>query len=88
MKNMTSLAQIDDHVQTLVASHFKVPADRISADTQFATGLAADSLSVVELMFAVEKTFGVKIPEEVTRDIETVGDLINLLKQFSPTPAA
>ncbi len=87
MKDAISSAQIDTDTLALVASQFKIPIDRISADTQFAVDLAADSLSVIELMFAAEKTLGIKIPEEITPVLETVGDLIALLKQLSAAPA-
>jgi len=42
---------------------------------------SADSLDVVELIMAFEEEFGIEIPDEDAEKIQTVGDVINYLKE-------
>jgi acyl carrier protein len=42
-----------------------------------------DSLSHINMIFAVEKAFGVKFSIKDTRNLKNVGDLVQLIKQKS-----
>ncbi|QKV69013.1 acyl carrier protein [Streptomyces harbinensis] len=46
--------------------------------------LGIDSMSLVDLLFALEREHGVEIPDEDLEDITTVGDLV---RQVSRTTA-
>jgi acyl carrier protein len=46
----------------------------------FMDDLKADSLSVVELVLAIEEAFGLEIPDEHAEKIKTVGDVVNYVK--------
>ncbi len=52
--------------------------------------LAIDSLARVELLMRVESLFGVRLPQRVLAEAETVGDLLAALRGAAPTlrPAA
>lgn len=43
--------------------------------------LGIDSLSMVDLLFKLEREFAVSIPDEAIPGISTVGDLMNLVAQ-------
>ena len=43
-------------------------------------GLGADSLDLFELVMALEEEYGLEIPAEELSDVETVGDIIEYLK--------
>jgi acyl carrier protein len=46
----------------------------------FMDDLKADSLSVVELVLAIEEAFNLEIPDEDAEKIKTVGDVVNYVK--------
>jgi len=48
----------------------------ITPAARFADDLGVDSLSMVEIVYAIEDTFGIAIPEEDSQDIATVGDAV------------
>ena len=50
------------------------------AAKQVMDDLKADSLSVVELVLAIEEAFGLEIPDEDAEKIKTVGDVVNYVK--------
>src|SRR5689334_2041378 len=54
----------------------------VSLLTSFREDLGADSLDVVELMMELEGKFGLEIPEEEIKRIETVGEMIELIERY------
>ena len=53
----------------------------ITAETSFKDDLGADSLDLFELVMALEEEFGLEIPSEELEGIETVGDVIEFMKE-------
>ena len=53
-----------------------VPADDVQLDKSFIDDLDIDSLSMVEVVVAAEEKFGVKIPDDDVKDLNTVGDAV------------
>jgi acyl carrier protein len=71
---------IEEKVTKIVAEQFEVSVEKITASSLFVDDLKADSLSVVELMLAIEEAFGLEIPDEHVEKIKTVGDVVNYVK--------
>jgi acyl carrier protein len=71
---------IEERVTKIVADQFEVPVEKVSLSSLFIEDLKADSLSVVELVLAVEEAFGLEIPDEHAEKIKTVGDVVNYVK--------
>ena len=57
----------------------------ITEKTSFKDDLGADSLDIFELVMALEEEFGVEIPSEDLEGVNTVGDVINYLKEHGVT---
>jgi acyl carrier protein len=72
---------IVSRVKNIIAQQLDVSIDKISADSNFIEDLGADSLAVVEIVLAFEGEFGIDIPDEVTKDMQTVGDVIAYVQQ-------
>ena len=53
----------------------------ITLDTSFKEDLGADSLDLFELTMALEEEYDTEIPAEELADIETVGDVIEYLRE-------
>jgi acyl carrier protein len=71
---------IEEKVTKIVAEQFEVSAEKITMKSLFMDDLKADSLSVVELVLAVEEAFNLEIPDEDAEKIKTVGDVVNYVK--------
>ena len=72
--------EIAKKVIEIVASQLELEADQIKPESSFTEDLKADSLAVVELVLALEESFGVEIPDEETEKIKTVGDAISYIE--------
>lgn len=53
-----------------------IPASRLVED------LGADSLDTVELIMALEEEFSTEIPDQEAEELETVGAIIDYIKQI------
>jgi len=63
---------IEEKVTKIVAEQFEVSAEKITMKSLFMDDLKADSLSVVELVLAIEEAFNLEIPDEDAEKIKTV----------------
>lgn len=70
-----------EKVAAILAAQFEVDADSITADTNFAEELNADSLDVVDMLMSLEDEFDVEIPDEEIENIQTVGDLVSFIEE-------
>ncbi|MBE6871300.1 MAG: acyl carrier protein [Ruminococcaceae bacterium] len=70
---------IFEKLTAIVAEQFSVDESEITENTTF-EDLGADSLDVVELIMAVEEEFDVQVADEDAEGIETIGDVVNFLR--------
>lgn len=63
-------------VIALIAEVLGTPVDIVVPEAVFITDLNADSIDIVELVIAMEKEFGMEIPDEDAERIRTVKDAI------------
>ena len=69
---------IFEEVRTLVAEQLGVDKTIVTENASFEEDLRADSLTLVELLMALEEKFDLPdIPEEEADKIKTVADVVN-----------
>ena len=64
-------------LKAIVAESLGISADEIASSASFIDDLGADSLDIVELVMAIEKSFDIEIPDEDAEKIATVQDAID-----------
>ena len=69
-----------DIIVDKLSEYLKVDKSKITMDTNIKTDLNADSLTVVELLFAMEQEYNITIPDEAVDSLKTVGDLVRYLE--------
>lgn len=70
-----------EKMKEIIAEQLGVEEDEITPDTSFMEDLGADSLDLFELTMALEEEYDTEIPAEELEDIETVGDVIEYLRE-------
>ena len=70
-----------EKMKEIIAEQLGVEEDEITPDTSFQEDLGADSLDLFELTMALEEEYDTEIPAEELEDIETVGDVIEYLRE-------
>lgn len=68
-------------IQGIIAEQLDVKESDVTPEKSFTDDLGADSLAIVELVLALEETFGVKIPDDEVDKIKTVGDAVEYIKK-------
>ena len=69
-----------EKMSEMIAEQLNCEAGDITAETSFKDDLGADSLDLFELVMALEDEYNVEIPAEELTDLNTVGDVIDYLK--------
>ena len=69
-----------DKIKEIIIEQLNLQGVEITEETSFKDDLGADSLDLFELVMAFEEEFGIEMPQDDLENIETVGDVIKLLK--------
>ena len=72
---------VDERVRELICEQLSVQPDEVTPEATFVNDLNADSLDMVELMMALEESFGTDISEDEAERIQTVGDAVAFIEQ-------
>ena len=71
---------IEQQVKKVVAEQLSINEADIKNESAFSSDLGADSLDTVELVMALEDTFGIEIPDDQQEKIQTVQDAIDFIE--------
>ena len=80
---MKEIKDMLEKMREIIAEQLNCDGETIGLDTSFKDDLGADSLDLFELVMALEEEYGLEIPAEELSDVETVGDIIEYLKNKS-----
>lgn len=72
---------LDQEIRELVADVLELPASEIRPETSPKNHPAWTSLRHLNLMLAVEETYGMTVPPEEAAGVASVADLIALVKR-------
>jgi acyl carrier protein len=71
-----------ERIRELVAEKVGVEPEDISMETSFTDDLEADSITLFELVMAIEDEFDIEVDDESIEKIETVGDIVRYLEDI------
>ena len=69
-----------EKMKEIIADQLSVSEDEVTLEASFKDDLDADSLDLFELVMALEEEYDVEIPSDDLAELNTVGDVINYLK--------
>ena len=69
-----------EKMKEIIADQLSVSEDEVTLEASFNDDLDADSLDLFELVMALEEEYDVEIPSDDLAELNTVGDVINYLK--------
>ena len=73
--------ELETWVRTELAYVLDLPVDEVQAGSDLAEDLDADSFDLIELINRVERTYKVKIDEHEFHELETVGEMVDLVER-------
>ena len=72
---------IEEKVKDIIVEQLGVNPEQVTPQASFIEDLGAASLDIVELVMAFEEEFSVEVPDEDAEKLQTVGDVINYIKE-------
>ena len=75
--------EIAQKLTEIVQKEKQVPDEKLTPDTVLADA-GIDSLDSLTILFAIEETFHVSVPDDKARAIKTFGDMIDVVQQLLP----
>ena len=70
-----------DKVKQIIMEQLSVEESEVTPAASFVDDLGADSLDRVELIMALEETFGIEIPDEDAEKIVTVQNAVDYIQK-------
>jgi len=68
-------------ISEIIAEQLCIDAGSIKPEANIIDDLKADSLSVVEMLMAIEEKFGVNVPDEDVPKLKTVQDIADYVEK-------
>jgi len=72
---------VEDKVKQIIVDQLGVDAADVTPASSFVDDLGADSLDRVELIMALEETFGIEIPDDDAEKIVTVQNAVDYIQK-------
>jgi acyl carrier protein len=72
--------ELFEKMKKLIAEKLDVDEAKIKPEASFRQDLGADSLDTYELVYAIEETMDIHIPDETANEFETVKDAYDYIK--------
>jgi acyl carrier protein len=72
---------VEDKVKQIIVDQLGVEAGDVTPASSFVDDLGADSLDRVELIMALEETFGIEIPDDDAEKIVTVQNAVDYIQK-------
>ena len=74
--------EIEQKVKEILSKKFNVELSKIGGETRLAEDLGIDSFGAVELMFELEESFGLHIPDSEIEHVRSVNDIVLYLRNW------
>jgi acyl carrier protein len=72
---------MEEKLRQIVAKITETSPD-FPVDSDLRDDLRVDSIRGLEIVFEIERTFGVKVPDDRYNEVQTFGDMLALLKEL------
>jgi len=75
--------EIQQKLMEIVRKEKSLPDDKLALDTPLADA-GIDSLDALTILFAIEETFHISIPDDKARAMKTLGDMVTIVEELAP----
>ena len=79
----TEEPSLEERLKEILTKQFGEGEKTVTLETSFVNDLGADSLDVVELVMELEDEFDVSIPDEDAEKMQTVGDAVKYINEYT-----
>jgi acyl carrier protein len=77
---MAERSDIADKIIEITAKQVGKPKDDLMLEMHFVNDVGCDSLDVIEIVMQIEDVYGIKIPEDEGKAIQTIADAVKYVE--------
>ena len=85
---MSEGAFVARRVAALLSERLGILPEMVTSTAELAEDLGVDSVDSVEFALALEREFGIALPDEIIADVRTVQDVVDLVCERTRAPSA
>lgn len=75
------MEDVFNKVVDIICSQLNIDKSSVTMDSEIIKDLGADSLDIIEMLMSFEDEYGISIPDEVSQNLKTVGDIVALIEK-------
>ncbi len=75
------MEDVFNKVADIICSQLNIDKSSVTMDSEIIKDLGADSLDIIEMLMSFEDEYGISIPDEVSQNLKTVGDIVALIEK-------
>ena len=72
-----------EKVRDIIVANLSCDPESVTMEASLTEELELDSLDAVDMNAALEEELGVAMPDEVLKDVQTVGDIVRYLEEHA-----
>ena len=72
---------MEEKIKEILSEVSGVPLAELSEETRLVGDLGMSSFDLADTVVSIEEAYGVKIPDERFREMETIADLIRIIRE-------
>ena len=72
---------MEDKVREILSEVSGVPLSELRDDTRLVGDLGMSSFDLADTVVSVEETYGIRIPDERFRELQTVADIVRIIRE-------
>jgi acyl carrier protein len=86
-RNTMDKMEIQEKLVTILAKHTSADRSKLTPNKDLKLDLGLDSLDVAEIVYEMEETFGVKIPDSAAERIQKISDTVDFIHEMITSPS-
>lgn len=76
-------SDVERRVKEILSDQLNFPSSNISGESSLVKDLSMDSFSAIEIVFAIESEFGIKVEQDEIVQFQTVKDIVERVMRSS-----
>ena len=72
---------MEEKIKEILSEVSGVPLAELSEETRLVGDLGMSSFDLADTVVSIEEAYGVKIPDERFREMETIADLVRIIRE-------
>ena len=74
---------MEERIREILHEVSGVPLEELRADTRLTGDLGMSSFDLADMVVSIEELYGVKIPDERFGELETVADIVRVVREVT-----